>query len=205
MTGWTTVTYELLMRPSAALERAARSSSWGLGLAVLVAATLSWHVASTLHAAQRSGVGAPVLILVLPFRLVLVLLMWVGLVALIHLVARGLRGYGSPRALFLVVGLSSLPLVFLTPLAILTRPLSGAGSALYAMALGCLCVWSLVLLVKGVRRVYVLGSGAAVISVVGSWALLCTLALSAAVLALYLLVRIAWVLVGVASSLEHWV
>lgn len=202
MIGWSTFTYELLMRPWAAFERAARSYSWGLGLIVLAAATLSWHVASAMSSALGSGIAVPALVLLLPFRLMLVMILWVGLAALIHLLARGFRGYGSAAALFLVVGLSSLPFVFLTPLAILTRPLSEAGSALYAIAFGILCLWSLVLLVKGVRRVYVLGSGAAVISVLASWALLCTLALAATALAFYLLVRIAWVLVDMAVSLQ---
>jgi len=181
MTRWTELTYQLMVHPGEAMTRASRSQAWGIGLLALLAATLSWHISSAILWRGVLPAGPATLVVLLPIRAVLVLVLWIIAAALTHAVARGLKGYGTLSGLFLVLGLATLPFVLLAPLAVLTSAVPGGG-VVFFLCLLVLCVWSLVLAVKGVRRVYYLTSGAAAISVLLPWLLLPLAVLGAALI-----------------------
>jgi len=182
MTDWTTLVYGLIVRPGEAMTRASRSFSWRAGLVVLLVATVSWHFASAMLFHNILPSFAVGFVFLLPVRAVLVIAVWVVAAALVHAVARGMKGYGTVGSLLLVLGLAALPLALLAPLSLLTEPLGLGGKLLFILCAAVLALWSVVLAVVGVRRAYYLSGAGAAVAVLAPCAVLPLIVLGASVL-----------------------
>lgn len=92
-------------------------------------------------------------------------LKWVGYGAVLHLVAQLLGGVNGPKATLVVYGLAALPGLFLLPVEALVV-IAGLGDTASSRLIGPaglgVLVWSLVLLVIGLREVHRLTTGRAV-------------------------------------------
>jgi len=170
MTHWKSIVYHTIMHPREGMCMAVRSCSWGFGFLILLAATVSLHFGSgVLWSGHGPQVLPPVFSFMLVIRIGLVVSLWIIAGALTHAIARALRGYGKLSLLYMVLGLSSLPFVLSAPLAVLFSSLGIAGIFLYGLVLVPLYIWSLVLIIMGVREVYYLKTGPAAVSVLAPW------------------------------------
>lgn len=95
------------------------------------------------------------------------LVKWFFMAGLLHLLAELYGGRGSARAVFTVYGLAGLPAAFMIPVQLLATffPSSTAVSVITGLLSLAVFIWSVVLLIIGIREVHGLGTGRAVLTV----------------------------------------
>lgn len=93
---------------------------------------------------------------------------WFGYSAIFHLAAELLGGRGSARGVFAAVGLSWLPAIFMIPIQFLSYWL-GTGKLAVTILVGlaglAVGIWSIILMVIGLREVHGLSTGRSVLVV----------------------------------------
>lgn len=93
---------------------------------------------------------------------------WLGYGAILHLTAQLLDGKGGPRGTLVAYGLAGLPALLMLPVEGLVA-ITNAGESLASLILGLFglvaFVWSVVLLVIGLREVHQFSTGRAVVAV----------------------------------------
>lgn len=115
---------------------------------------------------------------------------WFGYSAFIHLAAELLGGKGVATGVLVVVGLAGIPSILMVPVNLLSLWLGTGGLIIIALAGLAILVWSIVLLVIGLKQVHGLTSGRSFLAVVSPFLLL-----------LVLFIIIIAALVAVASSM----
>ncbi|MDF9407609.1 YIP1 family protein [Pelotomaculum isophthalicicum JI] len=102
-------------------------------------------------------------------------LKWFGYSAFIHLAAELLGGKGVATGVLVVVGLAGMPSIFMVPVNLLSLWLGTGGLIIIALAGLATVVWSVVLLVIGLKQVHGLTAGRSFLVVVSPFLLLLVL------------------------------
>lgn len=100
---------------------------------------------------------------------------WFGYSAFIHLAAELLGGKGAATGVFVVVGLAGLPSIFMVPVNLLSFRLGTGGLIIIALAGLATVMWSVVLLVIGLKQVHELTTGRSVLVVISPFLILLVL------------------------------
>lgn len=197
--GFLELVYGVLFEPVQTMRKVAERPPLVLTVLIVTILSLLGTLMGLLTASKVVGQSllsasmgqlAPVVQALIPLGAVLGLLWgylkWLGYSAVLHLIADLLGGRGSARGVFAAAGLAVLPSILLVPVEFMAyRFASGAGATtLTGLASLAVAVWSLVLLVIGVREVHGLSNGRAALVVFSpllAFALLIILILAALV------------------------
>jgi hypothetical protein len=208
-TGFLEVIYGVLFDPVRTFRRLAEDPPLLLTLIIvtLVNAAGTLMGILTLRALGPGGVAPEIAHLVAPVAPFLALsgfflwyAKWLGWGAILHLTAQLLGGSAGARGTLVAYGLAGLPAILLLPVEGLVV-LTGLDEAVASPLLGLLglgvFIWSVVLLVFGLREIHYFSTGAAVAAV-----LLPVAAIG--VLLIILLVFFAFGLAAVTPALPSW-
>ncbi len=165
--------YGMLFEPGKTIEKVVQKPP--LGVVALVVAILSVPsslmgmliISKPLNAAVGhpfSGIGS-FMSLGIILGLFWGYMKWFGYGAIVHLAADLLGGDGAVRGVFAVTGLAGLPLIFNIPVQFLGYWFGGGATVLAILGGLVFGVWSIVLLVAGVRRAHGLSLGRAALAV----------------------------------------
>lgn len=187
--------YGVLFTPAATFARIARGHPLGAAVLVflitqLLSAVAAGYVAGDeLPAAVRSA---------LPFVLFPLSLLggaagWFLSAAVLHLLAEFFGGTGRGYHLFVALGFTGLPGIFLAPAALLAR---GRLEWIYNFLALVVFVWSVVLMVNAVQAVHGLSTGRAVLTILVPVAALIVFLIAVALIAVFLLAGVAPYLPG---------
>ena len=160
------VTYALITHPTLAMRMVRTTKALGTGIVMLLAASISSAVAFTLLKAEATGPKAPaVLITYVAIVLVTSFVWWLFMGGLIHASAGLMGGYGNFPRFLAAGGLALAPFTLCTPIVLLLSLLGGLGGVLYIMPIQPLIlIWSWVLLIIGIKEIYGLSVGSAVVA-----------------------------------------
>ena len=173
--GFLELVYGVLFEPGKTMERVVLRPPLGMTLLIvtilsLLGATMGLLTASRAldesFSAAVVGQFLPALQAMAPFAIILGLLWgyvkWFGYSAIIHLAADLLGGRGSARGVFAVTGLAGLPAIFMVPLQFLAYWI-GTGNMAATVLLGlaglAVGIWSIILLVIGLKQAHALSTG----------------------------------------------
>ncbi len=165
--------YGVLFEPGKTMEKVAQKPPLGkVALVVAILSVLSSLMGMLIISRSPNAIAGyplPGIGTLAPLGIVLGLLWgyikWFGYSAIVHLAAELLGGGGSARGVFAIAGLAGLPLIFNIPVQF-AGYWFGAGNVVLALLSGlAFGIWSIVLLVIGVRRAHGLPAGRAALAV----------------------------------------
>ncbi|OPY62478.1 MAG: Yip1 domain protein [Pelotomaculum sp. PtaU1.Bin065] len=179
--------YGVLFDPVKTMEIVARRPPVGLALLVFTILCVSDVTVGLLAVSRAMTAGLyDAGLQILPFSRVLAPLgaifgllwgyvKWFGYSAFIHLAAELLGGKGAATGVFVVVGLAGLPSIFMFPVNLLSFWLGTGGLVIIVLAGLATAVWSVVLLVIGLKQVHGLTAGRSVLVVMSPFLILLVL------------------------------
>jgi len=160
------IAYALITHPTAAMRRIRTTPALGTGIAMLIGAAASNAVAFAFMRAQVTGPKAPVVVIgYMVLVTITALAMWLFLGGLMHAAANLMGGYGNFGRFLAAFGLAAAPFILCTPFVLLLSLLGSTGSLLYSVpVLPLIEIWSWVLVIIGVKEIYGLSVGGAVVA-----------------------------------------
>jgi len=178
------VAYALITHPADAMRRIRTDRAPGWAVVMLVAASVSFAVGFALaSAAHGGGRGPGMLAAFVGSRVVMALGAWIFVGALTHSAACLMGGYGHLVKFLTAYAMASMPFTLCTPAALLLSLLGGLGlPLLVVVVLPVLALWWWGLTISGIKELYGLSTGAAVVASILPYALIVGL-LAAAVCA----------------------
>jgi len=155
--------YGVLFTPAATFVRIARDRPLGPAVAVfLVAQALSAISAGFVAAGELPAAAVAALPAVLfPLSVLGGIAGWFLSAAVLHLLAEFFGGTGRGYNLFVTLGFTGLPGIFLAPVALFAR---GRLEWIYNLLAFAVFIWSVVLMVIAIRAVHRLSTGRAVLT-----------------------------------------
>jgi len=160
------IAYALMTHPTAAMRRIRTVPALGTGIVMLLAGAVSNAVAFAFLRAQASGPkGAVIVILYMALVATTALATWLFLGGLIHAAANLMGGYGNFGRFLAALGLAAAPFILCTPCGLLLSLLGGTGSLLYSIpVLPLIVLWAWILVIIGIKEIYALSAGGAVVA-----------------------------------------
>jgi len=143
--------------------RTERALGWAV--MTLIAASVSFAVGFALVTAAHSGGSGPILLAVfVASRVVMALGAWIFIGALTHSAACLMGGYGHFVKFLTAYAMAALPFTLCTPAALLLSLLGAPGLPLFAVGVLLLAVWWWCLTIAGIKELYGLSTGPAVMA-----------------------------------------
>ena len=160
------IAYALITHPTVAMRRIRTTPALGTGMVMLLAAAVSSAAAFAFLRAQANGPKAPVVVVVyMVLMAITALAMWLFLGGLMHAAANLMGGYGNFGRFLAAFGLAAAPFILCTPCGLLLSLLGGTGSLLYSVpVLPLIEIWSWILVIIGIKEIYGLSAGGAVVA-----------------------------------------
>ena len=160
------VAYALITHPTLAMRKVRTTKALGTGVVMLVAGSVSLAVAFALLKAEATGAKAPAVIAAYVALVTLTsFAWWLFMGGLVHAAAGLMGGYGNFGRFLAAAGLALAPFTLCTPIVLLLSLLGGLGGVLYMVPiLPLIHVWAWVLLIIGIKEVYGLSVGSAIVA-----------------------------------------
>lgn len=159
------VLYDLLFQPGLAMrnigEQKRVGQAWGVALTSIIIPV--WALALS----SKDNTVVTAIHMLLGFKVVVSLFMWMTAAASWHLIAEFLGGRGTGIGLFTALGFAYLPCIFIIPLwAIITVMPPSSKTLLMTIAILGILFWSLLLDVLAIREVHQLSTAKAVLTMI---------------------------------------
>ena len=144
------ILFNLIVHPNYALRREDRS----LTLAIMVVIAAIWSATVSSYLVKGVSVNAAIFSLSIILPIIITLFFIVVTVSLWHFISESFKGEGKASKLFLCICLSFLPLIFLTPMALIMK-FSGNNITFYWLSFKFLiAVWVMILQIFSLKIVY---------------------------------------------------
>jgi hypothetical protein len=115
------ILYDILTRPTLGIRGVKERRSLLLAMSIIGLSTLSITIAKNLLLPSPLPLAFANLMIGFIFTGIFIIISLLSVVCLLHFVAEGLKGDGRATTLFLLFGVSLLPCIFTTPVALLIK------------------------------------------------------------------------------------
>ncbi len=160
--------YETLTSPSRALRRVTEERSFLKVMFLVLLALLSQTVGSLFKQELNLPTVQISLTIGLLAKFITLLLIWFIGAAILHFVAEAWGGEGTSLNLFITLGVSFIPQIFIAPITILSSVFGDLEVLIYDTFWLVIFIWSIWLVLLALKETYLFSSGQALVTLVTS-------------------------------------
>jgi hypothetical protein len=158
------IVYKFIVSPSEGVKRIEDSKPFFWAILIFLLALTSNTIGNLLILSPGPHLARIFLALGLSGRIIITFFLWLGAAALLHLFAEIWKGKGEVSTLFIVLGFTTLPLIFSSPLALVAKFCGPGKLPLYFLFSFFIFIWIIVLQILGLRVTYAFSTARAVLT-----------------------------------------
>ena len=148
------ILYNLIFSPKRAFRNIITEKPWYMVFVIFLFVRISKTISKGVVWSGSPFWGKAIFSFGVSGEILVVLMFWIILTCVFHLFAQLFGGKGEGKLLFLSLGFTSFPLIFLVPLSLIAASWEKGGWLLWVIFSIILYIWSFILKIVAIKEVY---------------------------------------------------